>query len=199
MCKKKLVSICLAAGMLLLAACSEDTHISLSDVETDTLYVSADGTIELANVEEFASEQYQEDELKTFIEETIHTYKETGTDRKDSVVMKDFEVKNQVAKVLLTMDNAETYTEFQGVELQFLTSENIEDNPVLPDNFKRVSDGQSVEKKSVLEEEGLKYLIIRENLCVRVEGTIKYYADAMLTGNSEIQTTGDGVAVIIYE
>lgn len=199
MCKKKLLGGCLAACMLLLSACSKDTHVLLSDVEADTLYVSAEGSLELANVEDFASEQYNEDELKNFIDDTIRTYKETEADQKDTVVLKDFQVKNQVAKVLLAMDNAETYTKFQGVELQFLTSENIADNLVLPDTFKRVSDGKSVDKKTVLKEDGLKYLITEENLCIRVEGTIKYYADAMLTGDSEIQTTGKEVAVVIFE
>ena len=199
MCKKGLVGGCLAACMLFLAACGKDTNISLADVETDTLYVSGDGSMELANVEEFASEQYKEDELKTFIEDTIRTYKESGTDREDSVEMKDFQVKNKVAKVLLTLDNAETYKEFQGEEMQFLTSDNITDNLVLQATFKKVSDGKNIEKKTVLEEKGLKYLILKGSLCVRVEGTIKYYADAMLTGDSEVQTTGDKVAVIIFE
>lgn len=199
MCKKKIVSSCLAVCMLFLAACSNDTHISLSETETDTLYVSAEGTLELANVEEFSAEQYKEDELKTFIEESVQTYKAAGADREDSITMKDFEVKNKMAKVLLAMDNAETYTAFQGEELQFLTSENIADNLVLPESFKKASDGKTIEKQAVLKEKGLKYLIVEENLCVRVEGAIKYYSDAMLTGDSEIQTTGEKVAVIIFE
>lgn len=199
MCKKKIMSSCLVACMLFLAACSKETHLSLSETETDTLYVSAEGTLELANVEEFASDQYKEDELKSFIEDTIQTYEETGTDRKGTITMKDFEVKNKMAKVLLAIDNAETYTAFQGEELQYLTSENIANNLVLPENFKKASDGKTIEKQDVLKEKGLKYLIIEENLCVKVEGTIKYYSDAMLTGDSEIQTTGEKVAVIIYE
>lgn len=199
MCKRKIMSSCLAACMLFLAACSEDTHISLAETETDTLYVSAEGTLELANVEEFASDQYKEDELKSFIEETIQMYEESETDKKGTVTMKDFEVKNKMAKVLLAMDNAETYAAFQGEELQYLTSENIADNLVLPESFKKASDGKTIEKQDVLKEKGLKYLIIEENLCVKVEGTIKYYSDAMLTGDSEIQTTGEKVAVIIYE
>lgn len=199
MCKKKIMSGCLAACLLFLTACSKDAHITLSETETDTLYVSADGNLELANVEEFSSEQYKEGELKTFIEETIQTFKEDGTDREDSITMKDFVVKNKEAKVLLAIENAETYTAFQGEELQFFTSDNVADNLVLPENFKRASDGKTIEKKTVLEEKGLKYLIIEENLCVRVEGTIKYYSDAMLTGDNEIQTTGEKVAVIIFE
>lgn len=193
------MSGCLAACLLFLTACSKDAHITLSETETDTLYVSANGNLELANVEEFSSEQYKEGELKTFIEETIQTFKADGKHREDSVAMKDFVVKNKEAKVLLAIENAETYTAFQGEELQFLTSDNITDNLILPENFKTASDGKTIEKKTVLEEKGLKYLIIEENLCVKVEGTIKYYSDAMLTGDNEIQTTGEKVAVIIFE
>lgn len=199
MYRKKLMSSCLAFCFMFLAACSKDTNLELSKIENDTLYVSADGKLELANVEEFSEEQYKEDELKGFIEETIRTYQESEPEKKDAVVMKKLEVENKVAKVLLKLEDAEAYTTFQGEDLKFLTSEEISDNLVLPEKFKKAADGKSIEKDKVLSQDGLKYLIVKENLCIKVEGTIKYYTDAMLTGDSEIQTTGDSVAIVVFE
>lgn len=195
--KKKVWSACLALCILLCSGCSDSNKLKLSDLDADTLYVSSDGTMELANVEEFKEEYYSKSELKEFIQDTIDTYAEQGN--QGTVKMEDFAVKDEVAKVLLSFDSPDTYTAFQGEELQLLKSEEITDNLVLPQQFSTLEDGKKIDKQKVLEQKGLNYIIVNSSLNIHLDGNVKYYSDAMIIGDDEIQTTGEKPAVIIFE
>lgn len=196
--KKRITfGVCLFLGISLLYGCGGSKELKLSSVDTDTIYVSEDGSIELANVEEFDKEYYSKSQLEDFIEETIDTYKET----KDSgeVNKEDFSVKDDVAKVLLKFDSAQTYADFQRIDFQVVPTEDIEGNLVLSETFVSADDGSSVSKETVLKEKGLKILIINEPLHVQLDGTIKYYSEASITGDNLAETTGEKTAVIVYE
>lgn len=195
--KKKVWSACLALCILLCGGCSDSNKLKVSELDTDTLYVSSDGTVELANVEEFKEEYYSKSELKEFIQDTVDTYAEQGN--QGIVKMEDFSVKDQVAKVLLSFDSPSTYAAFQGEEFQLLKSEEVTDSLVLPEQFSTVEDGKKIEKQKVLEQTGLNYIIINSALNIQLDGSIKYYSDAMIIGDNEVQTTGEKPAVIIFE
>lgn len=194
--KKKIRGACLAL-VFLLCGCSGSNQLKLSEMEADTLYVANDGILELANVENFKEEYYSKSELKDFIKESIKEYE--GKEKNGTVKMEDFSVKDGIAKVLLTFDSADTYEEFQGEELQFITSDQSFDNLVLPDQFVKASDGSKVDKEQVLKEKDLKYVIVNSALDLRFGSDIIYYADAVLTGDNTAQSSGEKPAVIIFK
>lgn len=135
--------------------------------------------------------------MKAYIKQTIAEYEET----KDSgeVSMDSFSVNNKIAKVLLTFDSVDTYKAFQGEEFQVIPAEEVEDNLVLPDTFVDAEKDTKVDKETVLKNKELKFLIVEEALSIQLEGTIKYYSEANLTGDNLIQTTGKKRAVIVYQ
>lgn len=195
--KRITFGVCLIMCLSLLNGCGGSWELKLSSTDTDTIYVSSDGSIELANVEEFDKEYYSKSELKEFIEETIDTYK--GSEGSGEVTMEDFSVKDQVAKVLLKFDSAQTYADFQGMDLQVVHTEDIQGNLVLPEKFVSADDGASVSKDDVIKKDGLKLLIVNEPLHVQLDGTIKYYSEASITGDNVAEIAGEKTAIIVYE
>lgn len=194
--KSVVLGACLVAGITLLSACSDSQQLKLSSIKHDTVYLGADGAIELADVEKFDKSYYSQSELRTFIKDTISEYEETAD--AGEVKMEDFSVKNNVAKVLLTFDSPETYQAFQGDEFQLMDTANLEENIVLPDRFVSAADGKSVSKDEVLGEKDMKILIVNDALEIQVEGTILYYSEGNLIGDNSIQTTEEKAAVILY-
>lgn len=196
--KKFVLSACLVMGMALLGSCGGPQHLKLSSVDTDTIYVAKDGSIELVDVEDFDKDYYSQSELKDFIKDSIDTYTETADS--GTVKMLDLSVKDKVAKVLLSMDSADTYTGFQGENLRLVSVEEAAgDNLVLPETFKSAKDGSSVAKDEILSQSGLQFLVVSEELSIQLEGEIVYYSDASLTGDNVVETTGDKTAVIVFK
>ncbi len=195
--KRITFGICVIMCLSLLNGCGGSWELELSSIDTDTIYVSSEGFIELANVEDFDKEYYSKSQLEEFIEETIDTYKETAGS--GEVTMEDFSVKDKVAKVLLKFDSAETYADFQGTDFQVVHTEDIQGNLVLPENFISADDGSSVSKDTVIKEDGLKLLIVNEPLHVQLDGTIKYYSEASITGDNVAEIEGEKTAIIVYE
>lgn len=195
--KKCILGFFLAMCLSFVSGCSSKSHLKMSEVSEDTVYINQSGKIELLCVESFDKEYYQKDELKTFVEETVDTYKAQTQDK--SVELVDFQVEEGNAKVLLTMENAQVYTDFQGEHMQVISSEEMGENIVLPENFIVSEDGSTIEKEKVLQESGLKFVIVEESINVIVEGTIKYYIDAIITGSNQAQTTGENVSIIVFQ
>ena len=188
---------CFLLVLLMVCGCGDKSILNLKEIENDTLYVSKEGKLELADVEQFDKSYYSDSELKDFVKETIEDY--NTQEEAGKVRLEDFSVKDQVAKVLLSFDSADTYEGFQGEKLKVLTSKEVESNLVLPESFVKATDGSMVGKDEVLAEKDLHYLIVEGVLDIQLDGTIEYYSDASLTGDNLIQTTGEQIAVIIYK
>lgn len=187
-----LVSICLISG------CKKDSSaLSLSKVQTNTLYVRGDGSLEAAHVEQFDKEYYQEAELKKFIEKSIEKYA-AGTD-KTAVVLSDFEVEDNQAKALLKFAHMKDYSAYNNISAQFISLEEDSSNLILPETFVRAEDSATVDKSTVLSNKKCKLIIVKEELDVQVDGSIKYYSNAMLLNNNTVQTTSEEVSVIVFE
>ena len=195
--KSVVLGVCLMMSMVLLGSCGDSEHLKLASVNADTIYIDKAGSIELVDVEEFDKDYYSESELKDFIKDSIDTYEKTENSGK--VKMLDFSVKDKVAKVLLYLDSAETYSSFQGESLRLISSENVADNLVLPETFVDVQDGTSVDKDQIVSQSGLQFLIVSEELSIQLEGTVKYYSEASLVGDHLVETTGEKTAVIVFE
>lgn len=194
--KKAKVCVGLFLCLSLITGCGNSSELKLSDVKKDTLYISEDNSIELINVEEFEKDYYNESDLKTFIEDAIDTYSKNNDGK---VKLEDFSVEDKIAKSLLTFDSPETYEGFQKVDFQIVETDAIEGNLVLPEKFQSVKGDSTVDKDTVLAEDDLQLLIVNEPLNIKLDGTIKYYAGASITGDNEAEVTGEDSAIIAYK
>lgn len=183
--------------MMILVGCGQKHHLKISDCKNDTLFIAKNGQLELVDVEKFDKSYYDQKELKNYIQDSIKDFMETNTAAK--VKMEQFSVQKKEAKVLLTFDSADTYQLFQQEKFQLLSSQEVESNLVLPENFISAKDGKTVSKATVLNEKDLYFLITKGALDIQLDGKIVYYSDASLTGDNLIQTTGDKTAVVIYK
>ena len=81
------------------------------DVDTNTLYVGSNGKITEVIVEDFGEDYYDEDELKSYIDDAVASYQEENG--KSGVEVKKYEVKNGVARLLMEYDGLRQLRVFQ--------------------------------------------------------------------------------------
>ncbi|MEI3177221.1 MAG: hypothetical protein V8S31_02290 [Lachnospiraceae bacterium] len=85
------------------------------DVDTNTLYVGSNGKITEVIVEDFGEDYYDEDELKSYIDDAVASYQEENG--KSGVEVKKYEVKNGVARLLMEYDGYDSYASFNEAKL----------------------------------------------------------------------------------
>lgn len=85
------------------------------DVGTNTLYVGSNGKITEVIVEDFGEDYYDEDELKSYIDDAVASYQEENG--KSGIEVKKYEVKNGVARLLMEYDGYDSYASFNEAKL----------------------------------------------------------------------------------
>ena len=168
--------ICMAVILCMCAGIVSGCGTSPIEGDTSAVYVDKKGRISSLDVEELGGSFYDEQELKTFIDDAVAEYtKEHG---RNAVTVEALTVEDGVAKLTLSYQSAEDYTNFLGVELfsgELLAA--LEAGYVFEGDFARVEEGQVVgaaTKQEIYAEEGLKVVIIRANTDVEIEGSICY-------------------------
>lgn len=168
--KKPVIITAAAAGMLAFAGCGS------LDVESNTISLQKNGKITEAIVEDFSKDYYDEDELKSYIDTQVKDF----LSEEDSGGVKTSGYKVEDGKVNLTVryDNADTYGAFTGVEIFSGTVVQAQAQGYKFDtDFVTVEDGKTTgtaDTQTVLENDDMKTLIIRENTDIIVPGTIQY-------------------------
>jgi len=191
----------------MLAGCKrEEIVIKVEDVQTNTLSVSNNGTVQAATVEKFDKNYYSLSELNNFISENIKEYNsevgvQTGAETKEGpITLNTLEQKEDNAVLILKYATIDHYAAFNKVEATLSTMESVQNGKVVtPDVFISASDGSFVSKDIALKNDKYKVLIVNENTDVVVDGTIKYYTNAVLVSSSKLQTDAEGETVIIYK
>lgn len=201
MALRKTVKHCFVMSLLsvgLFVGCSHKKgQLNLSDLKTSTLYVEADGKLQMADIEVFDKEYYDQKELKEFINTAVDEYqKEAG---EESVSCSDVSVSSDMAKALFHFRSVKDYNNFINNNAQILTVQEASSNIVLPEVFVSAEDGSKVSKEDVLKNDKYQLLIIQEALDIQVEGTIHCYSNAMLLNDTTVQITGEDVSVIVFE
>lgn len=136
--------------------------------DTDTVYVQKKGTIKGANVAAFDKEYYDQDELESFINDTVDTY--VAKSGEGTVSVTDFAVENDVAHVYLDYAGAEDYARFNGVDFYAGTVlDSQADGYDLPKEYNAVTD-----KDTTWDAQGNKIVIIGQQTQVKVDGTILF-------------------------
>lgn len=84
---------------------------ALRDVEVSTIYVDKKGKVTSATIASFSKEQYNEDELKSSIDEAISAY---NGDQEARITLAKFKVKKEQATLRMTYATSDDYEVFNG-------------------------------------------------------------------------------------
>ena len=167
--KKQMVLCFLAAAvMMLVTGCG-------TKEDRTTLHIKDGGKVVENITEDFNQDNYDEKELKTFIEQQIEDYKkESG----NSVKSGGFAVEDGKAYLTVKFDDTKTYSDFNDETLyQGSVVEAIADGYTFPEHFYPVKDGKLKKKatdKNIDGDDSYKVVITSESIDVAVSGKVAY-------------------------
>ena len=184
--RKRMVALSCCIGMcMLMAACGTKL-----DVQENTIALQRNGKILEAAVETFDQSYYKEDELNSYIQNAVDDY--TAEHGKKSVSVTESKVEEEKAYLTLQYENAETFQDFSGIEC--FSGSIVEAQSAGYDfeqDFYPVTDGKADKKtvkgSSLLEDDDLKVLIVKENSDLIVPGKIAYVSTEGTEVTSEKQ------------
>lgn len=184
--RKRMVALSCCIGMcMLMAACGTKL-----DVQENTIALQRNGKILEVAVETFDQSYYKEDELNSYIQNAVDDY--TAEHGKKSVSVTESKVEEKKAYLTLQYENAETFQDFSGIEC--FSGSIVEAQSAGYDfeqDFYPVTDGKADKKtvrgSSLLEDDDLKVLIVKENSDLIVPGKIAYVSTEGTEVTSEKQ------------
>ena len=184
--RKRMVALSCCIGMcMLMAACGTKL-----DVQENTIALQRNGKILEAAVETFDQSYYKEDELNSYIQNAVDDY--TAEHGRKSVSVTESKVEEKKAYLTLQYENAETFQDFSGIEC--FSGSIVEAQSAGYDfeqDFYPVTDGKADKKtvrgSSLLEDDDLKVLIVKENSDLIVPGKIAYVSTEGTEVTSEKQ------------
>ena len=170
---RKRSTVLLLAGLLTLSGCEKIEKASESTVTVDKK-----GIVTEILIEDFSSEEYQEDELKKSIEELVSTYnKQAG---EEEVTLKKMQVKDGNASVLMQYSTDDTYRAFNQVDFFAGTVAQAQKEGYAFAGAFTDEKGQAVSQGTIPAEcQDQSVMIIREPLAVLVPGKILYVSKNM--------------------
>lgn len=184
--KKRMAALGCCIGMsMLLGACG----VKL-DVQENTIALQRNGKILEAAVESFDQSYYDQEELDTYVQNAVDDY--TAEHGKKSVSVTDSKVEEKKAYLTLQYENAETFSDFTGIEC--FSGSIVEAQSAGYDfdlDFYPVTDGKAdtktVKGSTLLDDDDLKVLIVKENSDLIVPGKIAYVSTEGTEVTSEKQ------------
>lgn len=170
---RKRSTVLLLAGLLTLSGCGK-----IEKAAESTVTVDKKGIVTEILIEDFSSEEYQEDELKKSIEELVSTYnKQAG---EEEVTLKKMQVKDGNASVLMQYSTDDAYRAFNQVDFFAGTVEQARKEGYAFAGAFTDAKGQAVSQGTIPAEcQGQSVMIIREPLAVLVPGKILYVSKNM--------------------
>lgn len=196
--KKSILISLLCFMVVFLFGCSQDKTIDTKEVKTNTILLKNEGTVQAATVEIFDKDYYNSTELETFITEKINEY--NGANTADSIALGSLEVKDGSAILLLNYKTLNDYNLFNETEVVFTSVEAAKSGSItLPEVFVSASDGAYVAPEVALKNNKYKFIVIKDNTEVIVDGKIKYFTNGKLLSKSRFQASGESESVLIYK
>lgn len=202
-CRKPL-SGCLALTVLLLmltgflTACGEQKA-----ADTSTVALGKDGKLTQTIVEEKGTDDYEVDELKAYIEESLAFYKETAGE--ENIRLKSCNIEDNIVRICLTYESWQDYQEYNQMPCFYGT---VADAAAAGHSFEGsflTGEGESADGSAILAEHGdWKILVLQEPVHVEVPGTIQYVTDnvtisaaktAEIAGSASTNAAGQAVLV----
>ncbi|MBR1391265.1 MAG: hypothetical protein IJ567_07480 [Lachnospiraceae bacterium] len=175
-----------------------------ADADTNTIFIEKKGVIEEVTVGEFSESNYDLEEFKSFVEENIKSYEDSGAGGKVSLE-KATEI-NEIVKLVMSYDSCKTYTDFVGSTLYVGTVvQAMADGYDFEATFHEAAEDSedAVDKKEILGHDAYNVAVVSALLDVHVDGTIVYVSDGVTVKNKNTATVEDttesGCAYIVYK
>ncbi len=189
--KQRLMMLAGLFGIFLLVMIVAIVHINQKEEKTyesnvSVLFIENDGTVVTNDVVAFDTDKYSTVELEVFINETINTYnKEHG---EDSVIRQSLVVENNIASLILTYADVDTYEDFTDSEL-FVGSiaEAVASGYKFDGQFASIVDGKAIASnvEKFYGQTDLKVAIVKANTKIQVDGDILYVSTENVAGFGE--------------
>lgn len=180
----------LYATLLIFAAAGMTTSCGTSfEADESTVYITKDGNVIGADIEDFNKEYYDEEELKAYITESIENYVESNGD--GSLELRKFQTESSeedgvTAQLYLDYATYIDYALFNDVTFFAGTvSEAQQEEYAFDGNFLKVEEGAaagSMDIEELLKDEKIKVVIIADETVVQVDGDIRCVSE----GNTEV-------------
>lgn len=185
---KKTISIlfCILLALGILAGCG--TSLDVSERLVD---VGKKGAVTYYDIYLFDKEYYQEEELKTSLEEMCESYNEENGS--GSVKIESFAVEDGKAKLSLKCKTAGDFSSVTGMTLyQGKVVNALADGYNFDTDFQKVESGVKTggaTKQDIYGEGDLKVVVIKANVNVRVAGEICFVSDenVEVTGTDSVR------------
>lgn len=147
---------------------------SNDDLNETTLIINNKGEITHRIVESFDKSYYNEDELRSQINEQIESYC-AGKDDDKLIKLKELKVLDGVATAELTFKDCNVYSEFNDVELYFGTIEEAMAADYTTDvTLKSATDDETIGKYEFEALKDNKIIVTDESLLIKTPGKIAY-------------------------
>ena len=191
----------LYAALCVFAAASMTTACGASfEADESTVYITKQGNVIGADIEDFNEDYYDEDELKAYITESIESYVESNGDGSlelDGFQTKSSEEDGVTAQLYLNYATYIDYALFNDVTLFAGTVEQAQQEGYTFDQeFVKVEDAApagSMDVQELLADEQIRVVVIGEETAVRIDGEIVCVSD----GNVDV--TGKNTAQAHYD
>lgn len=202
-CRKPL-SGCLALTALLLLVSFLLAGCGGQEVaDTSTVSLGKDGKLTQTIVEDKGSDDYQLDELKAYIEESLASYRESAGEEK--IQLKSCSIDENRVRICLTYESWQDYQEYNQMPCFYGT---VAEAAAAGYSFERsflTREGEAADASAILAEQGDgKILILQEPVRVEVPGAIQYVTDnvsisaaktAQIAGSTSANAAGQTILV----
>lgn len=191
----------LYAVLLIFAAAGMTTACGTSfEADESTVYITKEGNVIGADIEDFNEEYYDEEELKAYITESIESYVASNGD--GSLELDRFEIESSeedgvTAQLYLNYATYIDYALFNDVTMFAGTvAQARQEGYAFDQELQKAEEGETAESASaeeLLEDEEMKVVVIGDETVVRVDGEIM----AVSSGNAEV--SGKNTARVHYD
>lgn len=180
----------LYAALVILVTAGMTTACGTSfEADESTVYITKDGNVIGADIEDFNKDYYDEEELKAYITESIESYVESNGN--GSLEMEKFQTASSeedgvTAQLYLNYATYIDYALFNDVTLFAGTVQQAkQEGYPFDQSFLKVEEGvstDSLDVKELTEDEKMKVVVIGDETVVKVDGEICGVSD----GNTEV-------------
>ncbi len=199
--KKIIFCSLIIAVMTGIIGCSRGAKsLDINEISENTMLARANGTLQVATVEEFNKDYYSFEELTEFVKNQVDAYNAKAGGDKVTIGTNDLLKKNDKAIMLLTYSGMDQYTAFNEVTAAYFTG-GIKDNPLaLPDSLVNAGNNSQTGTQEVIQNGKYKILVVNEPYNIVVDGKLKYYSgNAKLLEDDVVRSADEGMTVIVFK
>lgn len=196
--KKFAFLLFLATMMFTVVGCGKgNVSIKPSEIESNTMLVQADGTVQVATIEEFKESYYDIKELESYVLEELAQYHSlVGNDA--AITLVSLEQFDDHVVLVLQYASMEDYARFNDIEAKFYSDTTSVSMEELPQQLQVAQKEETIRAEDLLALEKVRIVILHDDITLRTGRPIKYYANGELVNEHEIQTVPEGT-VVVYE